>query len=384
MDNSVYVVKCENYNEEIVRNTLLEVFSNICADEFIKPGMKIGIKVNLVTAMKPDKAVTTHPTMVSELCKIISQMGAFPIVGDSPGGIFNPAVLKRIYSVTGMDESEQYGAILNFNCEKKQGHFKQAKSAKTFEYTAWLDDVDLIINFSKLKTHAMMGLSAAVKNMFGSVPGTTKPEYHLRFPQEERFADMLIDLIEYFKPCLNIVDAVIGMEGNGPTAGNPRYIGAVIAGVSPYNVDMVCSEIVGAKTKEVSTITAAQKRGLCPDNLSEINVIGNIDEIKIDDFELIHTHKGVEFFFDDESIIGKAMHSISKSVLNSTPLPKKAMCIGCEKCREICPAKAIIMKNAIPIIDRKKCIRCFCCQEFCLTGAMKVHRPILAKIASKL
>ena len=92
-----------------------------------------------------------------------------------------------------------------------------------------MQNADYIIDFCKLKTHGMVGLSCAVKNMFGCVPGTNKPEYHYRFPGEADFSDMLIDLNEYAKPVLSIVDAVVGMEGNGPTNGTPRFVGAVIA-----------------------------------------------------------------------------------------------------------------------------------------------------------
>ena len=92
---------------------------------------------------------------------------------------------------------------------------------KSFTYTAWLDACDAIIDFCKLKSHGMMGMSAAAKNLFGVIPGTMKPEYHYRFPNMSDFAHMLVDINDYFadKVKLCLVDAVEGMEGNGPTKG---------------------------------------------------------------------------------------------------------------------------------------------------------------------
>jgi uncharacterized protein (DUF362 family) len=106
---------------------------------------------------------------------------------------------------------------------------------KSFTYTAWLDACDAIIDFCKLKSHGMMGMSAAAKNLFGVIPGTMKPEYHFRFPDMRDFARMLVDINDYFaeKVKITLVDAVEGMEGNGPTKGTPRHIGVLLASASP-------------------------------------------------------------------------------------------------------------------------------------------------------
>jgi len=383
MEKTVCILKCENYNEVNVRIALLELLKSLNAQEFIKEGVKVGIKVNLLSAAKPEKAVTTNPVMVAELCKIIREMGAEAVIGDSPGGPFNQIALKSTYLASKMTESEKYGAKLNMNFEQKDAFFSDAVNAKSFKYTAWLDNVDVIINFAKLKTHGMMGMTACVKNLFGTIPGTIKPEYHLRFPTEEKFADMLIDLNEYFKPCLNIVDAVIGMEGNGPGSGDPRFIGAVIGGRNPYCVDMVCAEIIGASFDSLPTVTQAIKRDLCPKNIEGIDILGDIEKFKVPDFKLVRKHKNLEFF-DDDGFIKKALRTLMKNAMDSKPEVKNNICIGCGKCKDVCPANAISMKDKKPYIDRKSCIKCFCCQEFCPKGAITVHKSFIANMLSKI
>lgn len=137
------------------------------------------------------------------------------MLGDSPGGLFTAAHLNRVYDVCGLRQCEQAGAALNLDTAQTEAHAPEAVQARTFTYTRWLDDADAIIDFCKLKTHGMLAMTNACKNFFGVIPGTMKPEYHCKYPKTEDFADMLVDLCEYFKPRLVLCDAVYAMEGNG-------------------------------------------------------------------------------------------------------------------------------------------------------------------------
>ena len=125
-----------------------------------------------------------------------------------------------------------------------------------------LDWADEIINVCKLKTHGMMGMTCAAKNLFGVVPGTLKPEYHYRHAQPADFAEMILDLDEYVHPRLHICDAVVAMEGNGPSAGDPRAVGAVLAARSPHALDLACAHIIGIRPEDVPTLVAARGAGI--------------------------------------------------------------------------------------------------------------------------
>lgn len=382
MDNKVTFAPCASYSEEDIRKAFDEILTPLGDLDFIKPGMTVAIKLNLVTMMKPDKAATTHPACVKELCRRITEKGANAVIGDSPGGPFTGIYLSRVYSVCGLTELEREGVTLNRDFEaSKEEKFTDAAIMKSFEYTSWLKKADCIINFAKLKTHGMMGLSCAVKNMFGAIPGTVKPEYHFRYPNAKDFADMLIDLNRYFKPVFNIVDAVVGMEGNGPTMGKPRFIGGMLASANPYNLDCVCAHIIGLDEAMVPTLECAIDAGLGA-KYKDIEIIG--DPASIDDFQNIEKANSIEFLNELVGFKGKIFGKIAKAAMCSRPKLTPRQCIGCKKCNDICPAKAITMKKGKPDIDRSKCIRCFCCQEFCPKGALKVHRPAIAKLLTKL
>ena len=218
----VSVVPCPSYAPAVCRAALEAALAPLGGLDWVRPGMRIAVKANLVTAMRPEKAATTHPVLLAELTKLLTARGASVVIGDSPSGLYTPAALQAVYRAAGLSLAEEAGAVLNRDCSQAEAVFPEARVAKTFQYTAWLDGADAVIDFCKLKSHGMMGLSAAAKNLFGTIPGTMKPEYHFRYPDPADFARMLVDLAEYWRPRLCLVDAVVAMEGNGPTAGTPR------------------------------------------------------------------------------------------------------------------------------------------------------------------
>ena len=380
----VSLVKCESYDEDKVKGALKTVLEPLGGLEWVTEGMTVVVKTNLVAGMSPDKAVTTHPVLLGELTKMLKEKGAVVVIGDSPGGIYSHTYVNRVYAAAGMKAVEACGAELNQDFSQKDMDNPDGKVLKHLSYTAYLDRADAIIDFCKLKSHGMMGMSAAAKNMFGAIPGTIKPEYHFKFPEYEDFADMIVDIDELFKPRLSIVDAITGMEGNGPTAGEPRYMGFIGASASPHKLDRVCAEILGLEADFVPTLTAAINRGLTPRNVDDIAVNADIKDFLVQDFKHNATRSGLQFTGRGNNSVMKLFSKVAGKILRSVPKVHKKECVSCGVCAGICPAKAITIDNKKVIIDRTKCICCFCCQEFCPKGAMKVHRPIGARIAGKL
>ena len=285
MTAEVSLAKCTSYNDKEVESALRKAISAVTDLSYITEGTRVVIKPNLVSFLSPDRAATTHPVVLNALIRILNEKGAKITVGDSPGGLFNSVYVNRVYKATGMNNIE--GAVLNRNFSQSVHHSDSALRAREFAYTSYLDDADVIINLCKLKTHGMMGMSNAVKNMFGIIPGTVKPEFHFKFPDHNDFADMLIDLNESFRPALCICDAVTGMEGNGPTSGTPRDIGLIAASENPYKLDLVCAKIIGLEKDNVPTLKRAFERGLAPSDAGQVVTEGDINDFIIGDFELI-------------------------------------------------------------------------------------------------
>ena len=378
--DAVSVVPLGEYGVAEAKAALTELLMPIGGLDFVKSGMRVVIKANLVSAMKPDEAATTHPTLISALTEMLCERGADVIVGDSPGGLYNSVFVGRVYSASGMKEAVAHGAVLNDDFSEKHATYPEGRVLREFAYTGYLDKADIIINFCKLKSHGMMGMSCAAKNMFGAVPGVIKPEYHYRFPKYEDFADMILDLDEYFHPVLSIADAVVGMEGNGPTAGTPRKLGCLLASASPHTLDLVAAKIIGMEPRDIPTLDAAFRRGLIPERVEDVKLYGSISELITDDFEQVVERKSMLFAGDGKNPVKRVFSKFAGAILKTRPKLVKNMCIGCGVCANICPAKAIVIENKKAKIDRKACIRCFCCQEFCPKSAMKVKRTAVAKI----
>lgn len=376
----VSIVRCADYGEETCERALREVLVPFGGLDWVRPGMRVVIKANLVSAMKPEKAATTHPALLAALTRMLRERGANVVIGDSPGGTFAAPHLNAVYRVCGLSEAEAAGAELNRDFSQKEADLPEAHTAKHITYTGYLDGADAIISFCKLKSHGMLSLSAATKNLFGAIPGIIKPEYHYRYPDPMDFADMLIDLNEFFRPKLYLVDAVQTMEGNGPTAGTPKYMGALLAGTNPHKIDLLCAKLIGLEAKNVPTLRAAQERGLTPASAEELEISGDAEEFVCKDFVTVQKGTGTDFGAQKGKLLGAA----AKTVLRARPKLKRSRCVGCGVCRNTCPAHAIVIEKGKAKIDRRACIRCFCCQEFCPKGAMRVHRTWVARIAGKL
>ena len=379
MEKKVAVVPCPDYGSETVKAALAAAVEAAGGLGWVRPGMRIAVKTNLVARMKPETAAVTHPALVAELCRMLVSLGADVVVGDSPGGPFNAAWVNGVYAGSGIRAVEAAGAHLNADFETREVDYPAARTAKRLPLTAWLLEADAVIDFAKLKTHAMAGMTCAVKNFFGAIPGTRKPEFHYSYPRTADFCSMLVDLSEFFAPRLTLVDAVDCMEGNGPTQGRPRHMGALIASPSPWAADLLCAHLIGFEPQEVPTVAASIEQGLCPTGWEELDIAGDIAPFCAPDFEKMPLDGDITFENKPRLI-----RAFLERGFAARPQVNRAKCVGCGRCREVCPAGAAQLKGKKARIDRSKCIRCFCCQEFCPRGAITSRRPAIAKIASKL
>jgi uncharacterized protein (DUF362 family)/ferredoxin len=379
MNREVSVARCENYDPEIVKDALTAALAPIHGLDWVAPGMKIAIKANLMMRVKPERAATVHPQVAVALCELLIERGASVVLGDSPGGPFSAPYLASVYSSTGMQDILKTGAVLNENFSFSDISNPDAVAAKDFQVTNYLLEADAVIDLCKLKTHGLMAYTGACKNFFGAVPGMRKSEYHYRYTTHEAFANMLVDICEWCKPRLSIGDAVMSMEGNGPSGGTPRFMGAILCSFNPHALDLAGAHLMNMGISDVPTLRVAFDRGLIPQNVSEISVFGDLPSFVIPDFKLTPKHDVTLWGTKNTTAARILSHMFA-----SRPKVDRSLCIGCGECKTICPAAAIRIEHHRAKIDSGKCIRCFCCQEFCPKGIISVHRSAVARIIEKL
>jgi uncharacterized protein (DUF362 family)/NAD-dependent dihydropyrimidine dehydrogenase PreA subunit len=335
-------------------------------------GKKVLLKPNLLMKKPPEAAVTTHPHVVKAFAEVLSAMGANLYLGDSPGGKNTEASFKRSLKVSGLQGVVEEFAIKEVFFDGMATEINIGGKLKTTLEIFKPDGFDLIVNLCKFKTHGFMGLTCAVKNLFGFVVGTAKAQCHLRFPEPKVFADMLLDLALYLKPSLNIVDGIVSMDREGPSSGRPVKTGFLVASNDPFALDFYLASTAGLELNRIYTVKASLERGLLD---KDPELIG--DSLEIKNFEMPEKTRVLS---------GSGVFKWLRNQLTALPYYDRKTCRRCYECLKNCPPQVIGKnKEGFPVLeDSDRCIRCYCCVELCPYGAAKIKQPLLLKIFKRL
>jgi uncharacterized protein (DUF362 family)/NAD-dependent dihydropyrimidine dehydrogenase PreA subunit len=377
MAYEVSIVRCDTYDESKLRAAVEENLKPLGGmGSVVKKGDRVLIKLNLLSSKKPEQAVTTHPALAKVIVRMVQEIGGVPMLGDSPGGSNTGTSYKALLKKTGIQTvADETGCeIVSFD-EAAEVSPEKARTFKKLKIAKAVTGADVIIGLPKLKTHSLTFYTGAVKLLYGNIPGVTKTEYHLHTGRDvSLFAEMLLDVYEARPPDLYIMDAVVGMEGNGPSGGTPRNIGLIMASRSATAMDFVATTIIGMYPLSVPTVKKAFERGNGPGKLDEIKAHGeSVASVTIKDFKKARTM--------DTSRMPPALMSILIRLGGSRPQIDKRKCKKCGICAEDCPPKAMtFIAGSVPKIDYGKCIRCYCCQELCPQNAVSVRTPLLRRL----
>ncbi|MCR4403363.1 MAG: DUF362 domain-containing protein [Firmicutes bacterium] len=332
------------------------------------------VKPNMLSPYPPDRAVTTHPAVVGAVLNVLKRAGASVVVGDSPGhgSVSDVAAKCGIAAVC-----HEAGVDLVSLGEGVARKHPAGRVCKEFVLGRPVADVSAIINVAKMKTHGFTTFTGAVKNLFGCIAGKEKLRMHLRYNDPRTFSLVLLDLVDLVKPSLSILDAVVAMDGNGPSHGRTRHIGAILASEDPVALDVVSLRLAGVDPMRVPYLRAAReigKRGTRPE---EIEVVGaRPEDFHVTDFALPPAARATSGIFT-------FIRAVRKHV-TASPWVDAAKCVACGVCAQSCPPEAITVDSVgTAMIDRHRCIRCFCCHEMCPEGAISLRRGTLAAIADR-
>ncbi|PIN87315.1 hypothetical protein COV19_00330 [Candidatus Woesearchaeota archaeon CG10_big_fil_rev_8_21_14_0_10_44_13] len=362
---NVSIVKCSSYDKARVYAAIKKVIDDIGFR--IKPGSKVILKPNVLNGSRPNDAVTTHPSVVEAVCRVLREKDCSIIIAESSGFT---STLKN-YEVCGIAEvARRYDAkLVSLSSESIiTKRIEGAKVLKETKVSKILFEADLIINLPKLKTHTLTKYTGAVKNLFGCIPGVLKQKYHVKAPSEKRFCNLIVDIYSLIMPELNIMDGIVGMEGDGPSGGDPKKIGLVIAADDAAALDLVVEKMIGLEGKVYTTRFAIARRLLDPD---KVNVSGEIKKIRF-------RHAGANS--------SRVPAIISELIFRySVPEPHviKERCVRCGACAKVCYSKAIRL-NPYPVFNRRRCIHCFCCHELCPYHTIGLKKKPFIEFLSKL
>jgi len=285
-NTGVSIVRCQSYSRENVGDAITRTFDFFGGiDSFIKKGAKVLLKPNFLKESATDECVITHPAIIEEIAKKTLELGATPIIGDSPAFGAISSIAKR----AGIDRfAKEHGIEIIELDTPRRIHAKCGTKPFSFTVSGKALDADVIINIPKLKAHVQLLYTAAVKNMYGCVCGKRKAWRHLRSNNDLTwYTEMLLANYQAVKPAFTIVDAVMAMEKRGPSGGVPRRVSLIIGGVDCVAIDRVVAEVLGVSPSEVPLLETAKAHKIGEHNLSKIPVHGeSLPSAKIRNFEL--------------------------------------------------------------------------------------------------
>ena len=384
-DATVAVVRCDDYVPETIDAAVrraIDLTGGI--GRFVAPRESVLLKPNLLQGQEPERCVTTHPAVVAAVARLLVEHGCRVVIGDSPGAgiIYSEANLRRAYSRSGFAAvAEETGATLNYDTSSVSVAFPEGEAVKQFPIITPATRADAIVVVSKAKTHMWTRMTGAAKNLFGLIPGLEKPVFHFRFQDEYAFGRMIVDLNECMRPRLQVVDAVVGMEGDGPQSGSPRKIGVILAGSDYAAVDTVLARLIGMDPLEIGPIKSAVARGLL--DPEGVRTVGDDPaEFAVTDFRKPSTYTGGRTGTWRRVVLAVVQR------FGKTYAPRPGVsgpaCIGCKKCERICPVHAIAVTEGKAAIDPARCIRCYCCHEICTEDAIVLSRSLPGRLLARL
>ncbi|MHB0856547.1 MAG: DUF362 domain-containing protein [Anaerolineae bacterium] len=391
----VALVACPDYDLERVEAAVrraVDLLGGMGA--FVQPGQRVLLKPNLLRALPPERAATTHPAVVAAVAKLVIEAGGRPVIADSPGGPYAEAMLRAVYRKSGMVwAAEVSGAELYYGTGSAQVPYPQGKVLHRLDIIQAALDADVLINLAKLKTHNLTTLTLAVKNLFGLVPGSLKISYHAKLQEAGLFTEGLLDIAAYARPALNLIDGIVAMEGNGPSGGDPRQLGALVAGADVVGVDLLATALVGVPPLDVRTTRTAQARGLTSGRLEDLEVLGDpLETLQARDWRMgaaIAVDPGLlpriarKLLRSGSSAgmgwFGRVAYNAAARQLVVAPRAGP-LCVGCGFCAKHCPVEAITVVDSRALMALDRCIRCYCCHELCPYEAVTLRRPWVGRL----
>ena len=363
--SKVAITKCSDYDRKRVFGAVKKAVDLVGGmDAYVRPGMRVLLKPNLLSARPPEDAVDTHPEVVRAVAQLVRKADGRVRIGDSPGGYGKN--IDEIFEISGMRKMAREEGV-------ELVKFTSSKFIQGMPIARQVTDSDLVISIPKLKTHSITVLTAAIKNTYGCVTGLFKAECHSRAPREEEFAKVIATVFGIVRPALTVVDGIVGMEGDGPAAGKPKKVGLLLAGSDAVAIDACIARLLGLDPFDIHVTNAAYTMGLGEARMDDIEVLGErLTDVLPKGFRLPQT--------TPLRIIPRALIDRLARFIRFKPVIDAAACKRCNLCKITCPVGAITLGARVCAIDYAKCVKCLCCHEVCPYKAISIHRNFLTKM----
>lgn len=350
----VFAVRTESYEEDMVTR-LYEGIERLGMVQRLSGGKTVLLKMNVAGPFPVEQAATTHPEVVRAMVRVVKSLGSKPVIGDGPNSN------QPCFSICGIEKvaREEEVPLCSFSSYKEVA--SGGEQFGQIRYATDVSEADILVNMAKLKTHALVYYTGAVKNMFGAVYPGQRKTMHLH-NDVMRFSNILLDVFQCRIPDLCIMDAITVMEGMGPTHGTPAAGELLACSTDAFALDKLCAGFLGYDIRSIPLFLEAARRGLTTLTPDDIERIGDFDWDKERGFKRVPIY--------EEQVRKRFL----KMALGS-PKIDSDKCVICGLCSRVCPAHAIEPRESeIPLVRAGDCINCYCCNELCPVGAVTFEK----------
>jgi uncharacterized protein (DUF362 family) len=238
-----------------VEGSIAETLEKSLKNFPLQKKQRIFIKPNMSDPRNLPGAVTT-PTLVYDLVSKLRNSAEEVIVGESNG--YNYPCWQA-FKGTGIETAVKKagGTVINLSEDKLVEVKIRDSPVKRLFLPKTLIDADAVVDVPVMKTHEFKIYSGALKNLFGCIPDDRRIFMH------HQLDEVLFQLYSILSPDLTVMDAIVAMEGSGPTKGKPVRMDLILTGNDAFAVDITATKLMGIDWREIDYLNhAAQKTGL--------------------------------------------------------------------------------------------------------------------------
>jgi Uncharacterized conserved protein len=266
----VILAKAGAYDDAAIR-TVGELLDRL--DLSLTRGDRVLVKPNLLRA---DALTCTNAMLVAGVCRYLRDLGCRVTLGDSPGFGTTRGIAKAI----GLDVALERAGCADIPLVTLDSPVSKPLSlGGSIGLSRHALDADHICNLPKLKAHAQMRVTGAVKNLFGCISGVRKAFAHSQYGDKEKdgvqvFPALVADIPLLLPPVLTLMDGIVAMHVRGPSGGQAFPAHFLAASLSPVAVDTVVYSMLGLSPDAVPLWRELQRRKTAGAFLEDVAVSG--------------------------------------------------------------------------------------------------------------
>lgn len=252
----VFLAGGQRYDGDLERTVRDGLLATGFDAEWIR-GRRVLLKPNMVEPTRESPQMTTHPSIVRAVAEVFRRWDATVVVGEAPGHV-RDTEMALVESRLGeaLDDDKLPFADLNYEEVGWVANAGRKSVLEGFYFPQAIMEADLVVSLPKLKTHHWQGMTAALKNMYGTLPGIKYgwPKNVLHYAGIPK---TVVDINASLPKMIAVVDAIVGMEGDGPILGSAKALGMLAVGTNATALDATCARVMGLSPTRIPYLSLA-------------------------------------------------------------------------------------------------------------------------------